>query len=136
MMKEKYDFRSCAISKIGDGILLVEIKKIKEMIVQDVVDLHTCVRELSDGKKVCLLTTFQAYIPMNDDVMAESMKKEYQDRILASAIVITSPALRIAVKFFTTFHKPKQPRKIFDSKESALKWLKKIKEEQNEMALA
>ena len=136
MMKEKYDFRSCVVSQIEDGILFVEIKKIKEMIVQDVIDLHTCVKELSDGKKVCLLTTFKEYIPMNDDVMAESMKKEYQNRILASALVITSPALRVAVKFFTTFHKPKQPRKIFESKESALKWLRKIKEQQNELALA
>ena len=135
-MKDKFDFRSCTVSKLEDGILLVEIKKIKEMIVQDVIGLHTCVKELSDGKKVCLLTTFQEYIPMNDDVMAESMKKEYQDRILASALVITSPALRIAVKFFTTFHKPKQPRKIFDTKESAQKWLKKIKQEQKGFALA
>ena len=128
-MKDKFDFRSCTISKIEDGILLVEIKKIKEMIVQDVTDLHTCVAKLSNGQKMCLLTTFQSYIPMNDEVMAESVKREYQDRILASAIVINSTALRVAVKFFTTFHKPKQPRKIFDSKEPALKWLRKIKNE-------
>lgn len=137
-MKGKNDFRAFTISKIEDGILLVEIKKIKEMIIQDVIDLHTCVGEMCEGKKVAILSTFHAYIPMNDDVMALSMKKEYQDKIFASATVVHSTALRIAIKFFTTFHKPKQPRKIFDSKEKALNWLRKIKSEvaEKELVLA
>ena len=129
-MKEKFEFRAFTISTIEDRILLVEIKKIKEMIIQDVIDLHTCVGEMAQGQKVAILSTFQAYIPMNDDVMALSMKKEYQDKIFASATVIDSTALRVAVKFFSTFHKPKQPRKIFNSKEPALKWLRKIREEE------
>lgn len=129
-MKKENDFRAFTISKIENDILLVEIKKIKEMILQDAIDLHTRIGEMSEGKKVTLLTTFHSYIPMNDEVMAQSMKKEYQDKIFASAIVIDSTALRVAVKFFTTFHKPKQPRKIFDSKEPALKWLRKIRDEE------
>ena len=134
-MKEKIDFPAFTISLVEDGIVQVDFKKMKEMTLEHVDQLYGAMGELGGDKKMCILTTFQAYIPMNNEVMAHSMKKEFQDKILVSATVLKSTALRVAVKFFWTFHKPKQPRKIFSSRESALQWLRKIKQEQAEPTL-
>lgn len=135
-MKDKVDFPAFTISLVEDGIVQTDFKKIKEMTVGHVEQLYATMAKMGMGKKVCMLTTFQAYIPMSDDVMAHSMKKEFQEKILASAIVLKSTALRVAVKFFWTFHKPKQPRRIFESTEGALQWLRKVKQEQEELVLA
>jgi|ERR1051326_5846473 hypothetical protein len=135
-MKDKIDFPAFTISLMEDGIVQADFKKIKEMTVEHVDQLYGAVAKLGEGKKICMLSTFQAYIPMNDEVMEYSMRKEFQDRISASASVLRSTALRVAVNFFLTFHKPKQPRKIFDSKEKALLWLRKIKHEVSEKEFA
>lgn len=134
-MKESFDFPAFSISLVEEGIVQVDIKKIKEMKTEHVDQLYGTIARLAKGNKMSLLTTFQAYIPMNEEVMAHSMKKEFQDQILVSALVIKSAALRVAVKFFMTFHKPKQPRKIFDSREAALKWLRTVRQELAEPVL-
>ena len=133
-MKDKIEFSAFTASLVEEGIVQIDFKKIKEMTLEHVNQLNQAIMKLSSGKKICMLSTFEAYIPMNDEVMKQSMKSEFQKNLLASASVLKSTALRVAVKFFWTFHKPKQPRKIFDSKEPALQWLKKVKEE--ELALA
>ena len=134
-MKSKLDFPAFTISLIEKGIVQIDFKKIKEMTIENVEQLYGAIAEIGNAKKVYILTTFQAYIPMNKEVMAHSMKKEFQDRILASASVFRSTALRVAVKFFWTFHKPKQPRQIFESRESALQWLREIKQEEKNLVL-
>lgn len=131
-MKEKVSFPDLAVSLIEEGILLVEFKKIKEMSIQHVDQLYEGIIKLGKGKKVCLVSVFQGYIPMNDEVMAYSIRKEHRQYIFASAVVLNSVGLRVAVKFYWAFHKPKEPRQIFSSKEKALAWLKKIRKEKKE----
>ena len=134
-MKEKLDFPAFMISLIEDDIVRVDFKKIKEMTPEHIDQLYSAVEKLGGGKKVGMISTFQGYIPMNNEVMAHSRKKEFQDKVFASASVLKSAALRMAVNFFSSFHKPKHPRKIFSSNESALKWLKQVRAEAKEKDL-
>ncbi len=128
-MKNKIEFPTLTVSLLEEGIVQADFKKIKEMTTEHVDQLYDAVAKLSDEKKVGFLVSYESYIPMNDEVMEYARQEKFQKYVLASASIIKSTALRVAVNFYWTFHKPKSPRKIFDSKESALTWLRKIRDE-------
>ena len=44
----------------------------------------------------------------------------------ALAIVAASPATRLVANFFIRFHKPPRPTRIFNTREEAVNWLKKL----------
>ncbi|WP_347159081.1 hypothetical protein [Pontibacter chitinilyticus] len=52
------------------------------------------------------------------------MANEGNDLVLASAILVASPMLRMMANFFIMVNKPKNPTRMFTSKESAVAWLR------------
>lgn len=76
----------------------------------------------------------QAYPSFFDIQKVESSTKEARDYmanegnelIVASAILVSSPVLRMMANFFIKVNKPKNPTQMFTSEEQALKWLKQF----------
>jgi hypothetical protein len=47
--------------------------------------------------------------------------------VSASAILVSSPMLKMMANFFILVNKPKNPTRMFTSKESAVEWLANFK---------
>lgn len=55
------------------------------------------------------------------------LANEGNDLVLASAILTNSPVSKMIGNFFIAVNKPKNPTRIFTSKENALEWLEQFK---------
>ena len=56
------------------------------------------------------------------------LAKEGSERVLAVAVVVKSPALKIATDFYLMVNRPLVPTKVFRNKEDALAYLEQFKE--------
>ena len=127
-MKDQCDFPAFTAYRLGDDMVHIEMKKVKELTGADVEQIYSCHKKIGEGRKVYVLVTFAGYIPMSDDAMAQAKKSESVNLQGATAYVINSFAMRIGAKFFMNFHKPKYPTNIFSKKDGAIAWLKQVKE--------
>jgi len=137
-MKEQCDFPAFTAYRLEENILHIEIKKIKELSAKDVEQINDCHYKIGNGNKVYVLVTFQGFVPMNDEVIETAAKNRAQKIHGATAYVVDDSALRIGVRFFKIFHKPKYPIAIFGNKSEAVFWLRqeKKKNEKNISLLA
>src|SRR5207253_895828 len=55
------------------------------------------------------------------------MANEGNDLVLASAMVVNSPMLKMMANFYIMVNKPKNPTRLFTDRESALEWLAQFK---------
>ncbi|MDH5366323.1 MAG: hypothetical protein OEW67_05005 [Cyclobacteriaceae bacterium] len=51
------------------------------------------------------------------------LANEGNDYVLASALVVNSPVIRVLANFFIIVNKPKNPTKMFNDRKKAVKWL-------------
>jgi hypothetical protein len=51
------------------------------------------------------------------------MANEGNELVLASAMLVTSPMLKMMANFYIMVNKPKNPTRLFTDKESAVEWL-------------
>ena len=128
-MKDQCDFPAFTGYRIEDNIIHIEMKKVKKLISDDVVQIYDCFEKCGREKGVFVLITFKGYIPMSDEAMNEAKRNKLQKNVHANAFVIQTAAFRVAIKFFMTFYKPKQPIYICDSKAEGIAWLKQKKKE-------
>ncbi len=126
-MKDTCEYPSFIGHRIQDNIVFIELKKIKKMTAQDVSEIFECFQKCGNEYGVYVLVTFKGYIPLSDEAMEEAQKEENRRIVKATAFVIKSTALRLGIKFFMNFYKPKQSINIFGTKEEAIIWLKKEK---------
>ncbi|PSR53138.1 hypothetical protein AHMF7605_06140 [Adhaeribacter arboris] len=55
------------------------------------------------------------------------MANEGNNLVLASAMVVNSPMLKMMANFYIMVNKPKNPTRLFTDRESALEWLEQFK---------
>ncbi|MDQ4142103.1 MAG: hypothetical protein M3142_16490 [Bacteroidota bacterium] len=55
------------------------------------------------------------------------MANEGNDLVLASAMVVNSPMLKMMANFYIMVNKPKNPTRLFTDRESAVQWLEQHK---------
>lgn len=55
------------------------------------------------------------------------MANKGNDLVLASAVVVSSPVLRMMANFYIMVNKPKNPTRIFTDKDDAVEWLSQFK---------
>lgn len=135
-MKDHCEFPAFEGHRIQDNIIHIELKKIKKMTAEDVMQMYDCFEKCGGENGVYVLVSFKGYVPMSDEAMDEAKKQESQKFVKATAFVIKTAALRVGIKFFMNFYKPKRPMSIFGKKDEALVWLKKEKKMQMEKELS
>ncbi|WP_242928645.1 DUF7793 family protein [Pontibacter vulgaris] len=109
-----------------DGILYCIYKDI------ELVDLETakiCVKqriEYSENKSYPVLFDITR-VKQSTKEGRDYLANEGNDLVIASAILIGSPMLKMSANFFIRVNKPKNPTQMFTDKNSALKWLAQFK---------
>ena len=137
-MKDHCEFPAFEGHRIQDNIIHIKLKKVKKMTAEDVTQIYDCFEKCEGANGVYVLVSFKGYVPMSDEAMHEAKKQESQRFVRATAFVIKTAALRVGIKFFMNFYKPKHPMNIFGKKDEAVVWLKKMKKEitQKELSLS
>lgn len=98
----------------------------------DILDIHIAAATVKDR-----LNLFQdkAYPCLFDISEVKQTTKEARDfmaeegnqLVLASAMVVTSPMLKMMANFYIMVNKPKNPTQLFTDREKALQWLTQFK---------
>lgn len=122
-MKEKCDFPAFTGYRLGPNLLHVDFKKVKKLTAEDVLQVFGCYDKVGDGKMVYVLVTFNGFIPMSNDAMAEAKKLSKEKSNAATAYVVGNVALRLGINFFMNFYRPAYPVSISRTKAEALAWL-------------
>lgn len=111
---------------INDGIAYCIFKKIEEVdiimahaIVADRVDFfdnisYPCLFDITNIKK----TTKEA---------RDYLAKEGNELVVASAIVVSSPMLKMMANFYVMVNKPQNPSRLFTNTDEAILWLNQFK---------
>ncbi len=123
-MKE-YKFKWGRIFYLEEDILCLEYIDDIILTEEDVSEFHAIFAKETENRKLKLLV-----LP-GQNTSANREAREYSQRTilksLGEAIVINSLAQRIISNFYISFKsKADYPIKMFNSKEEALKWLKKL----------
>lgn len=124
-MKDTCEFSAFTAYCLSDNILHIELKKVKKLVAKDIAEIYSCHEKMGDTSNLRVLVTFQGFIPMSDDAMAEAKKQSKKSAQAATAYVVHNFALRMGIKFFMNFYKPKYPIHVSSAKSDAIKWLKK-----------
>lgn len=111
---------------IEDGILYLKVKKSNEFNLQMA---KVCVKDLEE------YTNHKPYPCLMSVVEIKSLTKEARDyfahegdsHILADAILVNSPIMKMISNFFIKVSKPRKPTKMFTDKAEALEWLNQFK---------
>lgn len=111
---------------IEDGILHCVYKDIA------LVDLNiaaTCVKDRLDfiGNKVYPSLFDITRIKQSTKEARDYMANEGNEQVSASAILISSPMLRMTANFYIMVNKPKNPTRMFTDQKSAVDWLAQFK---------
>ena len=126
-MKNTCEFPAFTAYLLENYMVHIEFKKVKKLSAQDVQEVFNCHKKIGQGKKVFVLVTFSGFIPMSDEAMEQAKKNAAAELQAATAYVVNNVALRMSIKFFMNFYKPKHPITISGSKAEALVWLKQEK---------
>ncbi|WP_147275636.1 DUF7793 family protein [Adhaeribacter pallidiroseus] len=112
---------------IKDGIFQCYFKAM------EVMDIAVAIRTVKDR-----LNFFenQAYPCLFDITEVRQTTKEARDfmanegnnLVLASAMIVTNPMLKMMANFYVMVNRPKNPTKLFTDRESALEWLNQFKQ--------
>lgn len=125
-MKYYKEFPAFRISLLEEGIVHIEMKDSKEMTLADIIQIYDEIEKIGNGEKMCVLTTFNGFVSSkNNEVIKYAASARAKKLVIATAYVIRSLAMTLAVKFFMGFHKQVLPRRIFQDKKKALEWLRK-----------
>ena len=109
----------------SDGIVHFEMKDIDDYTVEILKEQIQFLSEKSKGKKFPLMLTFASYHGTNEESMKYAANEGNMKYAKAIAVVVDSLAARLRSNFYLIFFRPKTPTKLFNSKDEAIKWLKK-----------
>lgn len=82
--------------------------------------------EICAGKKLPFLFEAMNHVTIIKEAKENAIKIEHLSPICASAVFVTSLAYRLIAEFYIKIHKPKNPFKIFKTREAAIEWLKQF----------
>lgn len=126
-MKDKCDFPAFTSYRLPDGIIHIDLKKVKKLGAQDIKDMFDCFEKGGSKTGAYVLVTFNGFIPLSEDAMAEAKIQGKKNLQAATAYVVGNSAIRVGVNFFMNFYKPGYPILITKTKEEGIVQLNDLK---------
>ncbi|WP_299754274.1 hypothetical protein [uncultured Pontibacter sp.] len=112
--------------KLEDGILHLYYKPLEELDLSIAKQIVSERIQFQEGVSYPCLFDIQR-VEHSTKQARDYMANEGNDLVLASAIMVSSPMLRMMANFFIMVNKPQNPSRMFTDEQSALEWLVKYK---------
>lgn len=98
----------------------------------EVMDIRTAADTVQDRIKFCEGVAYPCLFDITEVKQTtkearDFMANEGNDLVMASAMIVTSPMLKMMANFYIKVNKPKNPTRLFTDQESALEWLAQYK---------
>lgn len=104
---------------------IVHVKYLQDQVI-DVAEKkqeHQANLDITDGKKMPFLISFESYVTITKEAKEYSIKIEAEQPFLAVAIIVDNLAYQLMADFYFKFYKPKIAYKVFKSEPKAVEWL-------------
>lgn len=118
--------KSVFIRKVAPGIVENIIKDNATITGEDVLEMKAANQELCEDEPYCVLIDAGSMTSFTREAMEMVASKSFQQRTIAKAILINSLGHKILANFYLKVNRPHIKTKIFNNREEALNWLKKI----------
>ena len=112
------------ITILDDGICYFLYQKNVHLELEDYLETHAVLKDLSYDQSYKILVEFQKHTTIS--VEARKYAEETEIETTAQALVLHTLAHRIIGRFYYLIHRQKFPLKIFNNKDDALKWLRNV----------
>lgn len=109
------------------GILYFIIKDDAHLDAAEIDQLFAACREMSDNKPFLLISDARVHVDITPKGRKAASKKELGSLIIANAVLVNSPAVRLVANVFSKINRPPFPYQVFNDEEKALRWLKQYK---------
>jgi hypothetical protein len=114
---------------IEESIIKVEMKDHEEMDLEQMKIFIAAIRKLADLKPYgCLVDMRNSNGSISNEARQYAADNSYPPNKLADALIYNSLAKKLIANFYIQFNKPKSPTRTFTSEQSALKWLRNIRQ--------
>lgn len=126
MVKEISDIKKIetlyADMHIEKGVLHCYYKKLP------IVDINIAKEGVKDRIKFCENIEYPCLFDISKVKEVSKAARDYlanegNDYVLASALVVSSPVIRVLANFFIIVNKPKNPTRMFNGRKKAVEWL-------------
>jgi hypothetical protein len=125
---EKMELRASIVSLRDDGIVQMDMKAVDEFSMEDAHSCAEAIKQIAKNKKIALLGTINYYVSMDKDVREFWASEVLETCVKCEAFVIENVSMKMIVKFYILFNKPKRRTQLFTSEKSAIAWLKECPE--------
>jgi hypothetical protein len=123
--EKHFDYASVRVRT--DGIVQVNSKEDFVYTIEETVEVHKAINELTDEKMMLVLHVPGRYTSIDEETRRFIASKHGLRFTIAQAFVIGSMAQRIIANFFMKVNKPARPTRFFTSQGEAEKWLKAVR---------
>jgi hypothetical protein len=120
------DHENLTVRLLNNQYVHVILKPHTEITVELQVEMVALYREVTNGKKMPFLFEGGEFVSITKEARENAIKMEDDTPTLASAILVKNLAQKIVADFYYKINKPKQPYKVFWSKEKAILWIEQL----------
>ena len=111
---------------IKDGIFQCYFKTL------DVMDLGVATHTVKDRLNFFKNEAYPCLFDITEVRQTTKEARDYMadkgnDLVIASAMIVTNPMLKMMANFYVMVNRPKNPTRLFTDRESALEWLNQFK---------
>ena len=108
-------------------IMEMHFKKDAEIDIEQVKEIEEVRNKLTGNDRYAVLVCFKGrFITPTKEGREYAAKGKTASNILATAIVVNSLSLKLIVRSYIFFNRPRTKTQMFNKKEKAIKWLNKI----------
>lgn len=116
------DNTNSTVSWLEEGIIFIQWKDETDIEISDIDELEVSFYKLTGGKKVKVISELGRYVNITTE--AKHYAAERAPELICLAYAIQDLSQRMVLRFYLRIRRNKNPTKVFNSKETALTWLK------------
>lgn len=113
------------VTLIEDGIVVFETNDDVIVDVQEFLEAHEAIVDLTKGEKYCVIVKTGEFSSYTKKMIDASAAPEYSKNRIAMAVIVSDLATRMIANFYFSVINKAAPTKLFSSDEKALLWLQK-----------
>ena len=117
------------LTLIEESIILFEINDYIELGVKELKEVREANNKLNKGNPYCVLMDVGDFSSSSKEASEESASEEHSKSRIALGVIQNNFAIKLMTQFYLKINKPVCPTKIFRTKEEAIVWLRKMRDD-------
>lgn len=123
-VKEVIVNKNSEVKMIEENIIYMKYADNVELTIKDIEAVYNAFNEFGGNEDFKTLSEFHKYSTLGTE--ARHYAEKIKPKVKASAFVLHNLSQRILLRFYLKFQTNKNPTRVFNSYEDALKWLRSI----------